>query len=110
MLIGFLLIAAGVAALLLIPGKRPALDPRIKILEQYEANLMALIRERYSCTDEAARHVRRRFLEWEMDAVSSTIKMGPDGQLFLGVDTLDIIDSCALKIGLHPAPHGESAV
>ncbi len=110
MLIGSLLIAAVVAALLLIPGKRRAPDLRLKILEQYEAGLMTLIRERYACTDEVALEVRRLYLDWEMDSVGSTIDIGPDGRLFLDDDTLNAIDRCALKAGLHPASKGGGAV
>lgn len=104
-----LLLAAAIAVIkapLLIRRKPPAPDPRIAVIAQYEAGVMAHIRERYKCTDEAAREIRRRFLEWEMDAIGTPVEIADDGKLFLSNDTVDRIDRYALKIGLRPAPKG----
>lgn len=112
-LIALLLVGAAVAlgrVSLPIQRKPPAPDPRIMLLAQYEAGLMAIIRERYQCTDEMAREVRRRFEAWEMDVADSGVQMGEDGKLSLSNETVDCIDRCALKIGVRPAPKREGAV
>jgi hypothetical protein len=85
-------------------------DPRIALLAQYEAGLMAYIRERYNCPDEAARQVRRLHLDWEMDAAETGIVMGPEGKLFLTDNAVNSIDGYALKIGLRPAAKMEGQV
>jgi hypothetical protein len=92
---------------MVLPRKPPAPDPRIAILAQYEAGLIAYIRERYNCTDEATRQVRRGFLEWEMDAADTGVQMGRDGTLFLSDGAVDEMDGYALKIGLRPAARTE---
>jgi hypothetical protein len=105
-----LLVVAALAVLsaLLLNRRKPAApDPRIELIAQFEAGLMAFIRERYKCTDEAARQVRSRYLEWEMDAIP-TLAMEEDGKLIMDTDTVDVIDRCALKTGLRPAPKGGS--
>jgi hypothetical protein len=97
-------------ASLVLPRKPHAPDPRIAILAQYEAGLIAYIRERYNSTDEATRQVRRGFLEWEVDAADTGVAMGEDGKLFLTDDAVDVIDRYALKIGLRPAAKAEGHV
>ena len=107
-----LLVVAALAVLtaLLLNRRKPAApDPRIELIAQYEAGLMAFIRERYKCTDEAARQVRSRYLEWQMDAIP-TLAMKVDGRLVMDADTVDAIDRCALKVGLRPVPKSERAV
>ena len=94
---------------LLIRRDPPAPAPRIALLAQYEAGLLALIRERYQCTDAAARDVRRRYAEWQMDAIGEPVQIRKDGKLLLSNDTVDTIDRYALKIGLRPVPKGEGA-
>jgi hypothetical protein len=90
-------------ASLVLPRKPPTPDPRVAILGQYEAGLIAYIRERYNCTDEATRQVRRGFLGWEMDAADTGVAIGEDGKLLLAGDAVDVIDRYALEIGLSPA-------
>jgi hypothetical protein len=103
-------VVVGSIVSLVLPRKPLALDPRIVLLRQYEVGLMAHIRDRYSCTDDEAREVRRKFLEWEMDAAGSGVGIGEDGKLSLSDDAVDTIDRYASKVGLHPAPIGEESV
>jgi hypothetical protein len=111
----FILILVGTVvvvsiASLVLPRKPPAPDPRIAILAQYEVGLIAYIRERYECTDEATRQIRRRFLEWEVDAADTGVAIGEDGKLFLNDDAVDVLDGYALKLGLRPAAKTEGHV
>jgi hypothetical protein len=112
MYILFMLVLVGTVvvvstASLVLARKPRAPDPRIAILAQYEAGLIAYIRERYNCTDEATRQVRRGFLEWEMDAADTGVQIGRDGTLFLSDEAVDEMDGCALKIGLRQAARTE---
>jgi len=95
---------------LVLPRKPPAADPRIAILAQYEAGLIAHIRQRYNCTDEATREIRRRFLEWEMDAADTGVVIGEDGKLFLSDEAVALIDRYALEVGLRPAAKTEAGL
>jgi hypothetical protein len=97
-------------ASLVLPRKPPAPDPRIAILAQYEAGLIAYIRERYDCTDEATRQIRRGFLAWEVDAAETGVMIGEDGTLFLSDCAVKVIDGYAIKIGLRPAAKTEGHV
>jgi hypothetical protein len=97
-------------ASLVLARNPPAPDPRVAILAQYEAGLIAYIRERYNCTDEATRQVRRGFLEWEMDAADTGVAIGEDGEISLSNDAVDLIDCYALKLGLSPAAKTERHV
>jgi hypothetical protein len=97
-------------ASLVLPRKPPSPDPRIALLAQCEGGLMAHIRDRYKCTDEATRQIRHRFLEWEVDAADTGVVIGEDGKLFLSDCAVDVIDGYAIEIGLRPAAKTEGHI
>jgi hypothetical protein len=81
-------------------------DPRIKIVERYEAGLITLISERYQCANETAREIRERYLVWEMDAIGQPVRFAEDGKLLVDSSSLNVLDRCALEIGVRPDPKG----
>jgi hypothetical protein len=65
------------------------------VIERWEAGLMALIRDRYRCAPEEALEIRRRFEDWQMDAMAIPLVLGLDDRPVLDDDVLAVLDSCA---------------
>jgi hypothetical protein len=67
----------------------------LRIAERWEVGLMELIRDRYRCTPEEAVQIRRRFLEYQMDAAAMPQVLGSDDRPVLHDDVLAVLDGCA---------------
>lgn len=105
-----LLFVAGLGAAVAYWRTRPRppdVDPRLAALqaltERFDAGLLQLIRERYSCTEENAKAVQLRLDDWAITSSGIPIAVAADGAAILDDNMLAVLDDCALEVGLRPA-------
>ena len=66
-----------------------------RVIERWEAGLVALIRDRYRCTPDEAVQIRGRFADWQADALGVAIRLDADDKPVMTDELLAVLDACA---------------